>query len=54
MNFIPILKESKNIDFNTTSRQPSDQEFKLISEWICKKKKLTQVKRTASKRKQLS
>lgn len=34
-----MIKEAKNIDFYTTGRQPSDQDFERISEWIRKKKK---------------
>ncbi len=33
-----MIKEAKNIDFYTTGRQPSDQDFARISEWIRKKK----------------
>ena len=29
-----MIKEAKNVDFNTTGRQPSEQDFALISEWI--------------------
>lgn len=29
-----MIKEAKNIDFYTTGRQPSDEEFVRISEWI--------------------
>ena len=29
-----MIKEEKNIDFYTTGRQPSEQEFAKISEWI--------------------
>jgi hypothetical protein len=29
-----MIKEEKNIDFYTTGRQPSEQEFARISEWI--------------------
>lgn len=38
-----MIKEEKNIDFYTTGRQPSDQEFNRISKWIKnnKRKKLT-------------
>ncbi len=36
-----MIKETKNIDFMTTGRQPSEKEFLLISEWIKKKKKST-------------
>ena len=31
-----MIKEAKNADFYTTGRQPSEQEFALISEWINK------------------
>ena len=31
-----MIKEEKNIDFYTTGRQPSEQEFAKISEWIKK------------------
>jgi len=33
-----MIKEAKNIDFYTTGRQPSPQDFKRISEWIRKNK----------------
>lgn len=33
-----MIKEEKNIDFYTTGRQPSEQEFARISEWIKKDK----------------
>ena len=38
-----MIKEEKSIDFYTTGRQPSEQEFARISEWIKKdkEKKLT-------------
>lgn len=38
-----MIKEEKNIDFYTTGRQPSDQEFNRISKWIKnnKRKKIT-------------
>lgn len=29
-----MIKEAKNIDFYTTGRQPSEEEFIRISEWI--------------------
>lgn len=32
-----MIKEAKNVDFYTTGRQPSEQEFAKISEWIKKK-----------------
>ncbi len=34
-----MIKEPKNIDFYTTGRQPSEQDFIRISEWIKKDKK---------------
>jgi len=49
-----MVKEAKNIDFYTTGRQPSAQDFERISEWIRKKKKLTKAKRAASRRKHLA
>jgi hypothetical protein len=33
-----MIKEEKNIDFYTIGRQPSEQEFARISEWIKKDK----------------
>jgi hypothetical protein len=33
-----MVKEAKNIDFYTSGRQPSEQDFARISEWIRKKK----------------
>lgn len=33
-----MIKEPKNIDFYTTGKQPSVQEFMRISEWIKKQK----------------
>ena len=33
-----MIKEPKNIDFCTTGRQPSEQDFIRISEWIKKDK----------------
>jgi len=49
-----MVKEAKNIDFYTTGRQPSAQDFERISEWIRKKKKLPKTKRAASRRKHLA
>ena len=34
-----MVKELKNIDFYTTGKQLSDEDFKRISEWINQKKK---------------
>lgn len=44
-----MIKEPKNIDFYTTGRQPSEQDFKRISEWI-KKDKQRRLIRTEKKR----
>jgi len=44
-----MVKKAKHIDFYTTGRQPSDKDFKRISEWICKRKKLTKTKKSSSK-----
>jgi hypothetical protein len=49
-----MVKEAKNIDFYTTGRQPSDQDFERISEWIRKKKKMIKAKSAAAKRKRLA
>jgi len=43
-----MIKESKEVDFLTTGRQPSEQEFARISEWI-KKDKQKQIHRKKSK-----
>jgi hypothetical protein len=29
-----MIKEAKNVDFYTTGRHPSEQDFARISEWI--------------------
>ncbi|NML67857.1 hypothetical protein HHL22_21865 [Hymenobacter sp. RP-2-7] len=34
-----MIKEPKNVDFYTTGRQPSEQEFARISAWIKRDKK---------------
>ena len=33
-----MIKEARNIDFSTTGRQPSEEDFARISEWIRKQK----------------
>ncbi len=33
-----MIKEAKDIDFYTTGKEPSKEEFALISEWIRRKK----------------
>lgn len=40
-----MIKEPKNIDFYTTGRQPSEQDFIRISEWIKKNKKRKDIKK---------
>ncbi len=39
-----MIKEAKDIDFYTTGKEPSKEDFALISEWI-KQKKLSSKKR---------
>jgi hypothetical protein len=43
-----MIKESKNVDFLTTGRLPSEEEFARISEWI-KKDKQKQANRRKDK-----
>lgn len=40
-----MLKEAKNIDFYTTGRQSSEQDFARISEWIKKEKQKQSVRK---------
>ncbi len=42
-----MIKEPKNIDFYTTGRQPSAQEFSRISEWIKKDKKRKETRKNS-------
>lgn len=51
-----MIKEAKNIDFYTTGRQPSAEDFERISEWIRQKKeKENKTKKSSSaKRKHLA
>ena len=50
-----MLKEPKNIDFYTTGRQPSEQDFERISEWIQKQKgKESKAKKMTSNRKHVA
>lgn len=44
-----MIKEAKNIDFLTTGRQPSDQDFARISEWIKRDKQKKAGGKTAKK-----
>jgi len=46
-----MVKEAKNIDFYTTGRQPSNQEFERISEWIRKNREKNLSKKTKTKNK---
>ncbi len=46
-----MIKEEKNIDFYTTGRQPSEQEFARISEWIKKDKVKKALHKTRTLRK---
>ena len=43
-----MIKEEKNIDFYTTGRQPSEQEFARISEWIKKDKEKKRLHKSRS------
>ena len=52
-----MVREPKNIDFYTTGRQPSDQDFIRISEWIKKdkqRKSTTKVIKRSIKQKHLA
>jgi hypothetical protein len=51
-----MIKEAKNIDFTTTGRQPSKEDFALISDWIKKDKqrKMLQKKKIIANRKNKS
>ena len=49
-----MIKEAKNVDFYTTGRQPSDQDFARISEWIRKDKEKKGRKKLSSKHKEQS
>lgn len=44
-----MIKEAKNIDFLTTGRQPSEQDFARISEWIKRDKQKKAGGKTAKK-----
>jgi hypothetical protein len=41
-----MIKEAKNVDFLTTGRQPSEQDFARISEWIKRDKQKKAVRKT--------
>lgn len=49
-----MVKEPKNIDFYTTGRQPSNEDFDKVSEWIKKQKQAAKTrKKQAAKQKQV-
>ena len=41
-----MIKEAKNIDFYTTGKKPSEQDFIRISEWIKKDKQRKSLRNT--------
>ena len=43
-----MIKEAKNVDFYTTGRQPSEQDFARISEWIKRNKKKQAARKSKS------
>jgi hypothetical protein len=43
-----MIKEAKNVDFYTTGRQPSEQDFARISEWIRRDKKTQEARKSKS------
>lgn len=43
-----MIKEDKNVDFYTTGRQPSEQEFARISEWIKRDKQKQAARKSKS------
>jgi len=45
-----MIKEPKNIDFYTTGRQPSNEDFARISEWIKKNKETDRRRKRATVR----
>lgn len=48
-----MVKEPKNIDFYTTGRQPSKEDFDKVSEWIKKQKQVAKTpKKQSAKQKQ--
>ncbi len=48
-----MIREAKNIDFYTTGRQPSRQDFARISEWINKDKEKQNLSRKKTLRKKV-
>lgn len=50
-----MIKEAKHIDFYTSGKEPSVQDFARISDWIHKKKKNASLpKQSQSKEKSIS
>lgn len=51
-----MIKEAKNVDFYTTGRQLSEQDFERISKWIHqKKRKVNKTKKSSiAKKKHLA
>ena len=41
-----MIKEAKDVDFLTTGRQPSEQDFAHISEWIKRDKQKKAARKT--------
>jgi cytochrome c553 len=48
-----MIKEAKNVDFYTTGRQPSEQDFARISAWIKQHRLATAKKRRVNKKRQV-
>jgi len=50
-----MVKEAKNIDFYTTGKQPTNEDFAKISEWIKQQKEaLKRKKRVSARRKNIA
>lgn len=45
-----MIKEDKNIDFYTSGRQPSEQDFVRVSEWINDDKRKNQLNNLQNER----
>ena len=43
-----MIKEAKNVDFYTSGRQPSEEDFARISEWIKKDKQKRRAHKNSS------
>lgn len=44
-----MIKEAKNVDFLTTGRQPTEQDFARISEWIKRAKQKKAARKSTTK-----